>query len=266
MAGAIAVLVRNTLKSEFRRINPENSTNRFARHGAAGAWTFLRKISLKRQRRAWKTWAWRFDWDTVPIRLMRDGVIVAGERISSQDRDLDSRRGAIPRRQVAKCRDRSRRASSCPTRHLGTRVSGSLCGRRYCFARSGWQAATRRRTSSDSTRTLCGKPDSQGDLGQIEAWAVSLLRQGQHGSSRQGLRRSQSGKVHLSGFLAWLAWAAVHLQFLAQSNLRVSVFLQWVWTYMTGQRGSRLIVNHHGAEPRKQVPKEAQLELASSSK
>ena len=54
----------------------------------------------------------------------------------------------------------------------------------------------------------------------------------------------QSGDIHVSGFLAWLAWAAVHLQFLAQSNLRVSVFLQWVWTYLTGQRGSVLIVNH----------------------
>jgi len=29
----------------------------------------------------------------------------------------------------------------------------------------------------------------------------------------------------------------------------LSVFLQWVWTYVTGQRGDRLIVNHHGAEP-----------------
>jgi hypothetical protein len=31
----------------------------------------------------------------------------------------------------------------------------------------------------------------------------------------------------------------------------VSVFLQWVWTYLTGQRGSRLIVNHHGSESAK---------------
>jgi hypothetical protein len=29
----------------------------------------------------------------------------------------------------------------------------------------------------------------------------------------------------------------------------VSVFMQWVWTYITGQRGSRLIVMHHGSEP-----------------
>jgi membrane protein DedA with SNARE-associated domain len=37
-----------------------------------------------------------------------------------------------------------------------------------------------------------------------------------------------------------------HLEFLGQSSLRVSVFVQWVWMYVTRQRGSRLIVNHHG--------------------
>jgi NADH dehydrogenase len=67
----------------------------------------------------------------------------------------------------------------------------------------------------------------------------------------KGFALLQSGKVRVSGIVAWLAWAAVHLEFLAQSNLRVSVFVQWVWTYLTGQRGSRLIVNHHGSEPRR---------------
>jgi NADH:quinone reductase (non-electrogenic) len=61
----------------------------------------------------------------------------------------------------------------------------------------------------------------------------------------KGFAVLQSGRLSLSGFLAWMAWAAVHLEFLAQSSLRVSVFVQWVWTYLTGQRGSRLIVNHH---------------------
>jgi hypothetical protein len=58
----------------------------------------------------------------------------------------------------------------------------------------------------------------------------------------------QSWKVQVSGFGAWLAWAAVHLQFLSTSSLRLSVFLQWVWTYVTGQRGDRLIVSPHSSE------------------
>jgi NADH dehydrogenase FAD-containing subunit len=65
----------------------------------------------------------------------------------------------------------------------------------------------------------------------------------------KGFAVLESGRLQVSGFLAWLAWAAVHLEFLGQSNLRVSVFLQWVWTYLTGQGGSWLIVNHHGTTP-----------------
>jgi NADH dehydrogenase FAD-containing subunit len=65
----------------------------------------------------------------------------------------------------------------------------------------------------------------------------------------KGFAVLHSFKVQASGFGAWLTWAFVHLQFLATSSLRLSVFLQWVWTYVTGQRGAQLIVNHHGSEP-----------------
>jgi NADH dehydrogenase FAD-containing subunit len=64
----------------------------------------------------------------------------------------------------------------------------------------------------------------------------------------KGFAVLQSWKVQASGFGAWLTWAFVHLQFLATSSLRLTVFLQWVWTYVTGQRGSELIVNHHGSD------------------
>src|SRR5262249_30226080 len=43
------------------------------------------------------------------------------------------------------------------------------------------------------------------------------------------------------------AWAAVHLEFLAQSSLGASVFLQWGWLYLTGHRGWRLIVNYQAS-------------------
>jgi len=52
----------------------------------------------------------------------------------------------------------------------------------------------------------------------------------------------ESGRVKISGFFAWLVWALIHIQFLAESSLRFSVFLQWVWTYISGQRGQRLII------------------------
>jgi hypothetical protein len=61
----------------------------------------------------------------------------------------------------------------------------------------------------------------------------------------KGFAIVQSGPVKISGFMAWLAWAFIHIQFLALGSMRVSVFVQWVWTFLTGSRGSRLIVNHY---------------------
>jgi NADH dehydrogenase len=52
----------------------------------------------------------------------------------------------------------------------------------------------------------------------------------------------QSGGVQISGFVAWLVWALIHIQYLAESSLRFSVFLQWAWTYLSGKRGGRLII------------------------
>jgi NADH dehydrogenase FAD-containing subunit len=75
----------------------------------------------------------------------------------------------------------------------------------------------------------------------------------------RGFAIMQSGKIHLSGFFAWLAWAGIHIQFLATANLRISVFVQWVWTFLTGQRGSRLIVNH-GAAPNESMAKKPALQ------
>src|SRR5439155_14607962 len=64
----------------------------------------------------------------------------------------------------------------------------------------------------------------------------------------------QSGKLHIHGLLAWLAWAFIHITFLAQLSLRISVFLQWGWLFLTGQRGSRLIVNYQQSEPAQTRP------------
>jgi NADH dehydrogenase len=51
----------------------------------------------------------------------------------------------------------------------------------------------------------------------------------------------ESGRIRLAGFTAWLAWAFIHLMFLPQLQNRRRVQSQWLWTYFTGQRSSRLV-------------------------
>ncbi len=53
------------------------------------------------------------------------------------------------------------------------------------------------------------------------------------------------GRLRLSGWLAWVLWATIHIAYLAQFNNRLLVFTQWVWSYFTWQRGSRLILGRH---------------------
>jgi NADH dehydrogenase len=49
------------------------------------------------------------------------------------------------------------------------------------------------------------------------------------------------GRIHISGFLAWLAWLFVHIFFLIGFRNRLIVMIQWAWSYLTYERGARLI-------------------------
>ena len=51
----------------------------------------------------------------------------------------------------------------------------------------------------------------------------------------------ERGSLRTSGFLTWLLWAFVHILSLPQLQNRLRVQRQWLWSYFTGQRSSRLI-------------------------
>jgi NADH dehydrogenase len=51
------------------------------------------------------------------------------------------------------------------------------------------------------------------------------------------------------GLLAWLLWWAVHIMFLVGYRNRVSVMLQWAWSWLTFKRGARLITGPVGELP-----------------
>jgi NADH dehydrogenase len=56
------------------------------------------------------------------------------------------------------------------------------------------------------------------------------------------------GRLHLSGFLAWLIWLFVHLMYLVEFSNRLLVFVQWGFLYLTFNRGARLITGAEGRE------------------
>ncbi|MFZ5734254.1 MAG: NAD(P)/FAD-dependent oxidoreductase [Pseudomonadota bacterium] len=58
----------------------------------------------------------------------------------------------------------------------------------------------------------------------------------------------QLGRFKLAGFIAWLVWCVAHIYFLIGFRNRIVVALNWMWNYVTFQRGTRLITGMREAQ------------------
>ncbi len=54
--------------------------------------------------------------------------------------------------------------------------------------------------------------------------------------------------IHVSGLLAWLMWLFIHLIYIVEFQSRVMVFVQWGFEYLTFSRGARLITGEAAAD------------------
>ncbi|MFD0940831.1 NAD(P)/FAD-dependent oxidoreductase [Pedobacter boryungensis] len=50
------------------------------------------------------------------------------------------------------------------------------------------------------------------------------------------------GKIHFQGIFAWFTWMFVHLMTLVGFRNKLIVFVNWVWSYFSYDRGTRLII------------------------
>lgn len=50
--------------------------------------------------------------------------------------------------------------------------------------------------------------------------------------------------LKLKGFPAWFIWAGVHIMFLINFRSKLAVAFGWLWTYLFGERGARLITGN----------------------
>jgi NADH dehydrogenase len=250
MAGAIAVLVHSTLKSEFRRIDPASARIVLVEHAPRILGSFSERLSKAAQQ--------RLESLGVEVRtgqrvdhIDADGAVVAGERIASKAVIWTA--GVAP--------SPAGKWLNVETDHAGrVRVQNDLSvpghpeifvvGDTASLDQNGKPLPGVAQVAMQQGR-YAGKLIRNRITGNSAPGPFSYFDKGNMAVVGKGFAVLQSGKVQLSGFGAWITWAAVHLQFLATSSLRLTVFLQWIWTYVTGQRGSRLIVNHHGSETAK---------------
>jgi len=242
MAGALAILVRSTLRSEFRRIDPSLARivlidvaprvlGPFAESLSAAARTRLEQLGVE-------------------VRLGHaaelidaDGVVVGGERITSKTVVWTAGVTPSPAGKWLKApTDRAGRVRVQQDLSVPSRPEIFVVGDTASLDQDGRPLPGVAQVAMQQGRHA-GRVIHARIAGAPAPRPFRYFDKGTMAVVGKGFAVLQTGRLRLSGFLAWLAWAAVHLEFLAQSSLRVSVFVQWVWTYLTGQRGSRLIVN-----------------------
>ena len=243
MASAIAVLTRITLKREFRRIDPLSARVVLVDRGTRPLATFAPELSAAAKR--------HLEALGVEVRLGQgvdrvdeQGVIVAGERIASKTVIWTAGVTGSPAAKWLNAEaDHAGRVRIQPDLSFPGHPEIFVVGDTASLEQDGKPlpgvaqvAIQQGRYAADLIRRkVTGKPASA---------PFRYFDKGNLAVVGKNFAVLESHKVKLSGFPAWVVWAGVHLQFLGQSSLRLSVLVQWAWTYLTGQRGSPLIVNH----------------------
>jgi NADH:ubiquinone reductase (H+-translocating) len=261
MASAIALLVRNTLRTEFRRVKPESARIILLDMAPRVLGAFSEKLSAAAKQ--------RLESLGVEVRLGHgvdridaEGVIVAGERIASKTVIWTAGVAPSPAgKWLNVATDRAGRVRIQPDVSVPGHPEIFVVGDTASLDQDGKPLPGVAQVAMQQGR-YAGKLIHRRVTGKPGPRPFRYFDKGNMAVVGKGFAVLQSGKIHMTGFPAWLAWAGIHLEFLAQSSLRVSVLVQWVWTYVTGQGGSRLIVNHHGAEQAKPAI-EAPMELSS---
>src|SRR5713226_3368532 len=247
MAGALAILVRTALKSDFRRIDPTAARIVLVDMAPRVLGPFSENLSKAAKQRLERL--------GVEVRLGHsvdqidaDGVVIAGERIPSKTVIWTAGVAPSPAGKWLNVEtDRAGRVRVQKDLTVFEHPEIFVVGDTASLDQNGKPLPGVAQVAMQQGR-YAGKLIHSRIVGNPPPRAFSYFDKGSMAVVGKGFAVLQSGKVQMSGLGAWLTWAAVHLQFLATSSLRLSVFLQWVWTYVTGQRGNRLIVNHHGAE------------------
>ena len=243
MAGQIGELARDTLRKDFRRIDPRTARILLVEAADRVLTTFPPSLSRKAERSLARLGVTALTGRTV-TNIEPDAVTVDEERIASRTvvwaagvtaSSLASRLAEL----TGADRDRAGRVTveadlTLPGHPevfaLGDMVrlrEGVLPGVAPVAMQQGRYVARHIRDRLAGRETPSFRYRDKGNLATIgRAAAVADI----HG-------------LQLSGFLAWITWLVVHLWYLVGFQNRILVFIRWSVSFLTHGRGARLITN-----------------------
>jgi NADH dehydrogenase len=242
LAGAIADISRTVLVKDFRRINPASARVILLEAGPRLLTAFPEKLAAHALRDLTRMGV-EVRTSSLVEGVDADGVTVAGQKIAARTvlwaAGVQAERIS---RTLGVELDRSGRVKVGPDLSIPGHPDVFVAGDLAHFEMANGQLLpglapaaiqTGKAAARNVLATLHGKPRKP----------FHYRDKGQMATIGKRKAIAQTGRLQLTGFVAWLAWLFIHILYLVGFKNRLFVFLQWVWSYLFSKRGSRLITS-----------------------
>lgn len=241
MAGAIAELSRKALVKDFRAIKPESARVVLVEAGERALSAFTPDMSIY-ARRALERLGVEVRLGDPVTACDADGVTVGGERIetrcvvwaagvmaSAAGRWLDAptdRAGRVIVERDLSVKDRPGVYVIGDCAHA-TGADGALV--------PGLAPAAKQQGAWVAKKIIADV------AGRSAPVAFAYADFGAMATVGRSSAIADFGRVQLTGFIGWLVWSLAHIYFLIGFRNRLAVSIDWLWSYLTFERGARLI-------------------------
>ncbi|HEY2707345.1 MAG TPA: NAD(P)/FAD-dependent oxidoreductase [Caulobacteraceae bacterium] len=241
MAGAIAEIARDALKSEFRHIDPAAARIVLVEAGQRILPTFPEPLAANAARRLA-----RYGVDVMTgaavIDIDAGGVTLANGRIDAATVVWGA---GVMAAQICRAlpgeHDRAGRAKVAPDLSLPGHPDIFVIGD---GASVGWEDGRSVPGIAPAAKQMgayAGRLIAARLAGRAAPPPFAYRHAGDLATIGRGAAVVRVGPLQLTGLLGWLFWGFIHVYFLIGLRARFFVALDWLWSYVTYHRGARLI-------------------------
>ncbi len=255
LAGAIGEIARDTLRKDFRSIDPADA-NIFLIEGAdrvlptytpklsAAAEQALIRLGVRTRSSATVT---GIDADGVTVKLQDGETRIAAKTVLWAAGVQASPLGAVLAKRTGARLDRAGRVPVEPDLSIAGHPEILIVGDLAAFLQDGKQVPGVAPTAMQQGRYAARLIGAR--LRNEKTKPFRYLNKGSLATIGRNSAVADIGPFQFSGILAWMAWLFIHLLYIVEFENRLLIAVQWAYDYFTHNRGARLITGG-GGRPR----------------
>jgi NADH dehydrogenase FAD-containing subunit len=246
MAGAIAEIARHALVDDFRAIDPKQARVILVEAGPRLLPTFPESLSAEARRALEKLGVEVFLGKPV-TECTGQGVVVAGQFIPSRCVIWAAGVAASPAaRWLGAAKDRLGRVQVEADLAIPGNPEVFVVGDAASVALPGGGSVPGLAPAAKQMGAHAARVIRARIAGAAPPAAFRYRHIGSLATIGRAAAVADFGWLRVRGRLAWLLWGIIHVGFLNTYRSRALVALQWLWAYVTYQRGARLITSPGG--------------------